>query len=153
MDWVMNATIGQLIGGGFGIVAFILMFIEFTPIKVNPISAILGWVGQRTNKELNGRLTTMESTVEEISLRQKDIEEKAQEREAINARIRILRFSDEIRRGLKHSQESLDQALSDVTTYEHYCDDHPKFENQKAVGACEHIKKEHARCLAENDFL
>ena len=156
----MNATIGQLIGGGFGILAFLALFIEFTPIKWNPLSDILGWIGERTNKKLDGRITTLdtrmttlENTVDDISTRQENAELKAEEREAVYCRIRVLRFSDEIRRGLKHSQESFDQTLLDITTYKKYCNTHPDFENEKAVHACERVKKEYDRCMDEDDFL
>ena len=160
MEFFMNATIGQLIGSGFGVLAFLALFIEFTPIKWNPLSSILGWIGERTNQKLDGRMTTLdnritdlETKVDEVSTRQEQTEAKAEEREAVYCRIRVLRFSDEIRRGLKHSLESFDQTLSDVTTYEQYCKNHPDFENQKAVRACERVKKEYDRCMDEDDFL
>ena len=77
MEWVMNATIGQLIGGGSGILFLLLLFVEITPIKWNPVSSILSWIGQRTNKELNKEVKQMRSEIEDISARQKDIEEKS----------------------------------------------------------------------------
>lgn len=153
MDWVMNATIGQLIGGGFSIILFISLFIEFTPIKINPISDLLEWIGKRTNKDLNNRMSTLEKKVEEISTKQEKIEASAQEQEAINSRIRILRFSDEIRRNIKHSQESFDQTLSDITKYEQYCKDHPEFENKKTVLANKRISEAYDKCVEDNDFL
>ena len=164
MEDILNATIGQLVGGGIGILFLISLFIEITPIKWNPISSFLRWLGRhmnkeldehirRTNKELDDRIDRLEEKVEEISNKQEKTDAKAAEQEAINCRIRILRFSDEIRRGLKHSQESFDQTLLDVTTYEKYCKEHPDFENQKAVRACERVKKEYDRCMDEDDFL
>jgi hypothetical protein len=153
MDFIMNATIGQLIGGGFGFIFFFSLFVEFTPIKWNPISDFLKWVGQRTNKGLNDRLEVLEDKMEEISDRQEKNEEKMLEQEAINCRIRILRFSDEIRRGVRHSQESFDQTLSDITKYKKYCNDHPDFENEKTVVASERIKKAYDKCMDDNDFL
>jgi TolA-binding protein len=164
MEEILNATVGQLVGGSIGILFLVSLFIEITPIKWNPISSFLGWIGRhtnreldehikRTNKELDCRIDKLEEKVEEISKRQEKDEAKSEEQEAINSRIRILRFSDEIRRGLKHSQESFDQTLLDVTTYKQYCDTHPKFENEKAVHACERVKKEYDRCMDEDDFL
>ena len=68
-------------------------------------------------------------------------------------RIRILRFSDEIRRNVKHSQESFDQTLSDITKYEQYCKDHPEFENKKTVLANKRISEAYDKCVEDNDFL
>lgn len=73
---------------------------------------------------------------------------------AISARVRIIRFSDEIMRGVEHSQESFDQALHDIDTYEDYCADHPKFENNKTVLATRRIKEVYEKCLrGEKQFL
>ena len=160
MDVLMNATVGQLIGGGIGVIAILSMFIEFTPIKLNPISDFLNWIGKRTNKELDGRIKELDSRIEDlegkvngISAKQGNIEANMQEQEAINSRIRILRFSDEIRRGVRHSQESFDQTLSDITKYKKYCTDHPDFENEKTVTANERIKEAYKKCMDDNDFL
>ena len=44
MDKLMNLTVGQIVGRIAGIIAALSIFIEITPIKVNPISALLKWV-------------------------------------------------------------------------------------------------------------
>ena len=36
-------------------------------------------------------------------------------------RIRILRFSDELRRGVNHSEESFNNVLEDIDNYTEYC--------------------------------
>lgn len=153
MDTIMNATVGQLVGGGLGIIAFLSLFIEISPIKLNPISAILNWIGQRTNKELYDKVDELEKKVDEIQSRQEDAEALEEEREAVNCRIRILQFSDELRRHIRHSQESFDQVLSDIDNYEKYCDSHPKFKNNKTINAKERIKAAYDGCMDQNDFL
>ena len=160
MDIIMNATVGQLIGGGIGAIAVLSALIEFVPIKLNPISDFLNWVGKRTNKELDGRIKELDGRIEDlegkvshISSKQESIGASMLEQDAINCRIRILRFSDEIRRGVRHSQESFDQTLSDITKYKKYCEEHPDFENEKTVMANERIKKAYDKCMDDNDFL
>lgn len=98
MESLMNATVGQLIGGGLGIIAILSVFIEFTPIKLNPVSAFLNWIGRRTNRELFEKIGDLENKVDEIQSRQEAAEAIEEEREAVNCRIRILSFSDELRR-------------------------------------------------------
>lgn len=73
--------------------------------------------------------------------------------EAINARVRILRASDKLRTGQKHSQEYFDQINEDISTYEKYCDDNPGFKNNKAVNAIEFVNDTYQECLRKNDFL
>lgn len=153
MDVLMNATIGQLVGGGLGIVAILSIFIEFTPIKLNPVSAILNWIGRRTNRELFSKMDELERQVNIIGDNQKKLEDQAEERDAINCRIRILGFADELRTHTKHSQESFEQVLEDIDVYEKYCDSHPEFKNNRTVRAKERIKTTYDRCMAQDDFL
>lgn len=55
-------------------------------------------------------------------------------------RDRILVFADEIRRKISHSQESYVQIMDDITKYNKYCTEHPKFENERTVIASKVIK-------------
>ena len=52
MEAFMNLTLGQIIGRIAGVIAVLSIFIEITPVKINPISALLRWVGKQINKEL-----------------------------------------------------------------------------------------------------
>lgn len=153
MEFIMNATIRQLIGGGIGIVAFLSFFFEFSKIKFNPISAILNWIGERTNKGIFSRIDGLEKDINNLYTKVDELEERAEERQAINCRVRILRFADELRRNIDHSQESYGQTLSDIDTYEKYCKEHPQFENNKTVIASKRIKESYDTRLVKNDFL
>ena len=75
------------------------------------------------------------------------------EREAKNARRRILRFNDELLRKVDHSKEYFDDILSDVDTYEEYCEHHHGFQNGKAVMAIENIRRCYRLCVEEDKFL
>lgn len=72
---------------------------------------------------------------------------------ATNARIRILKFSDEVRHNTRHSKESFDQVNSDIDTYRQYCDKHPEYKNNRAVMAIANIERVYAECLKDHDFL
>lgn len=73
--------------------------------------------------------------------------------EAVNARIRILEASDEIRRRVKHSEEWFIQINEDITTYNRYCLANPTFKNNRAVHAIDNVNNAYKSALAENDFL
>ncbi len=72
---------------------------------------------------------------------------------AYEARRRILEFADEIRRGIKHSLEHFNDILDDITYYTTYCNDHPKFQNDKAVRSIQRIEEVYDECMRNNDFL
>lgn len=138
----MNLTVGQICGGAVGVVAVLSIFIEIIPVKINPISALLGWIGKRTNKELLDNMREIERKVG-----------KLEESDAIDCRFRILTFADEIRRKQRHSKETFDQVLMDIDAYERYCDGHADFKNHKTVAAKAKILEVYSDCIDKNDFL
>lgn len=153
MEALLNISIGQLIGGATGVLLILSTLIEVTPIKWNPISSLLGWVGKKTNSELMGRVDALGGKVAKLEDKVKGLEDSNDERNAILCRVRILRFGDELRRGIRHSQDSFDQVLSDMDVYDDYCDKHPGFKNNKTVVTQAKIREEYSRCIDENDFL
>lgn len=73
--------------------------------------------------------------------------------EATTCRYRILRFNDEILHEQRHTKEHFDQILDDITRYEKYCDEHPEYENNKAILAIKNVKRVYQKCSDENSFL
>lgn len=71
------------------------------------------------------------------------------------SRARILRFSDELRRGISHSEESFNNILEDIDNYISYCTQHETvYINSKANAAIRNIKIVHDKCIrGELDFL
>lgn len=79
--------------------------------------------------------------------------DRLEEADAIDCRVRILNFADSIKTGQLHSEESYDQVLTDIDTYEKYCQDHPKFPNNKTVISIALIKSTYKGRLQKHDFL
>ena len=142
MDAIMNLSIAQLLSWAAGIIAVLSVFIEITPVKINPISSLLRWIGKQINKELLDKVNTLDAKV--CALEKSDV---------IDCRVRILQFADELRRSVKHSKETFDQVLSDIDTYERYCKDHPDFKNNRTVAARSKILEVYSECIDQNDFL
>ncbi len=129
-----------------GVVA-LLSLIEVTKIKINPWSWIFGRIGKMVNKEL---LTKVDALGKKLDNHIAD----AELRTAVQCRVRILRFADELiaQPDRLHTLEHFNQILDDITAYEHYCDDHPNFENEKAVLSAAHIKRVYAHCQEKHSF-
>lgn len=64
-----------------------------------------------------------------------------EEYKATLARTHILRFADDLRNGVHHSEEYFKQQLQDCDTYDRYCSDHPNFCNGLTIIASEYIKE------------
>jgi hypothetical protein len=120
--------------------------VQLSPIQLNPWT----WVFRSLGRAINGEL------IEELSEMKKQLDQMKEddaEREAKNARFRILRFGDECQQKVLHSQEHFDQIIEDIDAYEAFCDTHPNFKNNKAVLTIANIKSTYRKRLAANDFL
>ena len=82
-----------------------------------------------------------------------EMRESEDVKDAQAARRRILRFNDELLRGIDHSKEYFDDCLESVKIYEDYCRDHPDFPNGKTVMATENIRRVYRICLEKHNFL
>lgn len=77
------------------------------------------------------------------------LSDKIDESQAINARTAILRFSDELKYGMKHSKEYYKQILDDCDIYENFCKAHPGFRNSYTEIADKHIKETYENLMRE----
>ena len=75
------------------------------------------------------------------------------ERHIKQCRRRILRFNDELIRGVKHTKEHFNDILEDITEYGRYCEEHRDFKNEKAVEAIANVKRVYRECEKHNSFL
>lgn len=140
---IITTIIGGLLGGG--IIGFIEFLIRRKDEKDDRNAEIIAAIKQLDAKVDDG--------FARLDAKIKDVEDKGDERSAVNARVRILRFSDEMVEGRRHSKDSFDQALSDIDYYEKYCSENPLFPNNKTVATIEHIKNSYAERLEKHDFL
>lgn len=146
-------SIWEIIGEGAAGLAVLLTLIQVTPIKVNPWSAIARVIGRAINRELAAQISDIDRRVLDIDKRLERSEALIVETTVTNKRTRILRFGDELRRGVTHSEEHFAQILTDVTDYERYCGTHPDYPNERAVLTCKIIKDTYARRITKNDFI
>lgn len=123
------------------------------PIKLKPWSWIAKWIGKAINGNVISELNGIKGEIGEIKKQNKQQDDERMLDKALDARRRILQFADEIRRGVRHSYEHFTNVSEDITFYEKYCDDHPKFENDRAKVSIKIINDTYERCIKENDFL
>lgn len=141
MERVISAVITGLIAvlGGATI-------LQVAPIKINPWTWVARAVGRAINAEVIDKVDRLEKDIQAVKT-------NTEEHEAKSARVRILRFGDEILHNVKHSQEHFNQVLLDITEYEEYCEKHPEFRNNVTGITTKRIKATYEKCLEENSFL
>ena len=146
-------TIGELLGWGSAAVVALSCVVEFSKIKINPWTWLARHVGRAINGEVLDKMDTLNERVDKLSDKVDKIEARQDERDAKTARTHILRFGDEVRIGVRHSKESFDEVLADITAYESYCNAHPEFPNNRTRAAEKFISETYDECLRENKFL
>lgn len=129
-----------------GALVILMTFFEFSKIKINPWSWVASRIGKAINAEVLAEVSSMRADLETLK---SDVNKE----NADLRRIRILGFADEIRRDVRHSEESFNQVLDDITAYERYCLNHPNYENRKATAAISFIIETHRNCMDQNNFL
>ena len=141
--------------GGFwiGLAIVLLSLIQISPIKINPWT----WIAKKIGKAINGDVMTemggLKNEIKDIKQDVSDIREEAKEREATNRRTRILEFGDEILHDVDYSKEHWDSILMDISEYENYCADHPRYMNNVAKATIKHIKHMYDKHLDNDTFL
>lgn len=117
------------------------------------LSTIISWIFKRLDRKKDKQDAILSSLAKLSNDLQAHIDGD-REKDATEARTKILQFSDEVRRGILHSQESWEQRIDDCDTYLKYCGEHPNYQNSKATLSIQNIRTVYAKCLSgEYKFL
>ena len=150
---IVNA-LGDVGLGNLAVIVFLLFsLIQIAPIKVDPWSHLIRWIGKIMNKDVMDEIKSIKEDLANVHDEIDKSKKESDKREADAARNRILRFDDELRRKVDHSEEFFNQILEDINAYLHYCDEHKDYKNSRADGAIEHIKDTYNLCKEKNSFI
>ena len=94
-------------------------------------------------------LTNMKGISDKLDAHIKADDERAMKQ----ARIRILRFDSDLRKGAEFTEDYFDDIIEDINDYEAYCEAHPLYKNNKCGFAIEHIKESFKKREEEQTFL
>ena len=131
-----------------GAVLALMTIVQVVPIKVNPWSAIgrgckkiMSSIGSALHGDIIGRLDKLQEMQVETKNRLDEHVRVDDERNADLHRTYILRFNMELRRGVPHTDEDFNEILYNIKCYERYCQEHPEYENNRAVLAIQNIER------------
>jgi len=153
-------SIQEILVNGGGALVILMTLVQIAPIKVNPWSAVgkMFWnAGRAVGKVLNGdvieKLDKMEAVQAETRERLDTHIRVDDERNADLHRARILQFNTELLRDSKHTEEDFNEILYNIDCYERYCEDHPDYQNNRAVHAIKNIERVYDERMEKHDFL
>lgn len=121
---------------GIGGFAFVLLtvFVEITPIKLNPIQ----WIGSRFNSGIRNDIDKMQKKLDEHIVQ--------------SYRNIILEFQNELLSGKLHTQEQFNVVLQACDAYEAYIEEN-NIRNGVITQAIEYIRQTHIQCLSARSFI
>ena len=156
--WEMAA---QWINGNLTLTALLLIIgsgaVQIAPVKIYPWE----WIGKKFRssagvEDLGKEISKVQGSVSDLKTDmdrfKTEMRSDADLKGAKEARVRILRFSDELLNNAWHSQEMFGNVLDDITAYNGYCRNHPEFENERTVQAEANIKKVYQKLMEERKF-
>ena len=131
----------------------IITFVEkFGPKDKKPWTALFTFIGKILTKEFSESQKALVDRVDVLSDKIEAVAESVAETRAIAARVRILRFADEIIGKQAHSRESYVQIFTDIDTYDKFCRSHLDFKNHNTVSATRLINEAYDERSRKNDF-
>ena len=143
---------------------------KYAPQGKKPWNILLSFIGREINadiiqaqKETSERIDALDKKLESIQQDMSDridaldekivtTDKKLDKNVAISARVRILRFGDELQEEKKPSKGRFDQALADINEYEEYCVKHSDFKNGITEPTSGFIKEQYQERLRKHDF-
>ena len=119
--------------------------IQITPIKLNPWSTLLGWIGKLLNGDLNKKIDKLTSDM-------KDLSAQCKEDEKDRIRWEILDFANSCRNGRLHTKDEFQHIITLKDKYKKLLqetnDTHGVFDAEY-----DYIKKIYTERQEKNDFL
>ncbi|MDF2950427.1 MAG: hypothetical protein K0S18_10 [Anaerocolumna sp.] len=120
------------------------MLFEISPIKFNPISMLLGWIGNRLNRDVKKDISQIQSDV-------KTLQYDLQDHKVESMRRNILNFADELMRGEEKSKENYVNIISLHDRYNNYVETKGLTNGQIDL-AFKYISNKYQYCLEHNSF-
>ena len=130
ITWLSNYwLVAAILGAGL---------VEVTPIKINPLSWLLKWIGSKVNGEMIKRIEKLEANVDT--------------NEMDRIRWEVLDFANSCRNGRRHTQDEFEHIITLVKKYETLLEKLGK-ENGVFEMEYKYIVKLYEKCQQENDFI
>ena len=136
----------EWIGKNLVTVVFILsIFIQISPIKINPWSALITWIGKIITAGLHEDIKEVESTLTDLSA-------SVDENEKDRIRWEVLDFASSCREGRKHSKDEFQHIIALNDKYENLL---KKTNDKNGVFMAEYqyIQRIYAERQQKNDFV
>lgn len=133
--------------------------IQISPIKINPYSKFVKWIGDVACVSTREDINKLFDKIDRVEIKQAETESKLntsitilqtnlsniekvnKENEIKNIRRQILLFYEDLRSGEDKPLDSFHSILADIDEYKKYCEENPDFKNGYTTNAVEIIRQ------------
>lgn len=98
IEKISQMTIGEIVGNSTLLLFALMSMVEFTPLKWNPLSSILKWLGKKVNATMYDQLAEQDKKLESLKNAMDD-------NEIDRIRWEILDFANSCQQGKKHTKD------------------------------------------------
>lgn len=150
IDW--QKAVDWLVHNIIQIALLISVFIQITPIKINPWSKLFKWIGGLITAESDKKINALIKTTGEMEKKITNLQTNMNENEKDRIRWEILDFANSCRNGRRHTKDEFQHIITLNDKYKNLLaitgDKNGVFEMEY-----EYIKKLYAERQEKNDFL
>ena len=145
-------SIGEIIASLSAGIGILSIFVEFSKIKVNPLSAALKWIGNRIMADVNADLKDVKKEQERILKEQETLARQRAIDAADAIKAEIFRFYNECQKRERHSEGEFNHIIQQNKKYEKLMEE-LKEPNGVYEMEYKYIMGIYEKCQEENDFL
>lgn len=136
---IQMEKIGAWLGGNWGwVIAIFCVFFEIAPIKLHPITWLLGWLGKKLTGDIRKDIA--------------DLREDVDRQRMSTIRSLVLDFSNSCLNGRLHTKEEFDHVIAENGNYEDLVIKY-KEKNEVYTEAYSYILRTYRKCLDGHKFL
>ena len=143
----------QTLLNGFVSLGVVLgIFVEITPIKINPVSTLLKFIGSNINADLKAEISAVKTEIETTKESVQKIDNNVDNNEIDRIRWEILDFANTCRNKRKHTREEFLHIIALNEKYHKILDERGETNGQIDI-EYDYIESIYRKCLENNSFL
>lgn len=148
----MHELIKQLFENHGTLVVILLCLVEITPIKINPLSWVLKWIGEKINGELRTEIKSLHDGLLEARDDLNELKGDVEQMKVDAMRWDILTFANNCHCGKRHTKEEWNHVISQCQEYEDYIE-RKQISNGVIVEETKYLRELYQGIIRDNNFL
>ena len=148
----LNDIIDQVTSNPTIIVILLLSLVQITPIKINPWTSLVVWIGNIITQPVQDELKGVGNKLDNVEKDLSEFKKEQEEKDANDTRRFVFDFANACRNGRLHTRKQWNFVLTQIDEYEDYVEK-KGIKNGVFKGEDEYLRERYKSRLVKNDFL